>query len=141
MLLQVSAQHGDPRASGVFSPYHRGLNAAFEEIDPRLYFESLELLTVVLRVSGQVRDFGSEGPERMKKASGRPEITIDLVVPESRWKGVAPDDFSAYLRDGFAQCFAALTKKAQGMKELKDSAGLQAALEQGLEVVFNPAPE
>lgn len=136
-MLQISAQYGDPKATDVFWPFHRSLNQEFESVDAEEYFETLTCLSIVLRVSGAVRDFEAEGVERLKKVRGTPELTVDLAVPENRWKGVDGEAFAAYLRTGIEAACEALIVKAEQAGEVKDPEKLRATLRAGIERVFS----
>lgn len=121
MMIQISGDYGDPRADGLFWPLQKRLNDCFRKHLNGVYFSALAKLSIVFRVSGKVHDFGSEGPERMKHLKKDSEITIDLVFPESFWRGVDKNDLNVGVANGVRECLSLMLEKAQAIREVEDS--------------------
>ncbi len=100
------------------------------------YFKTLTFFWIGVRVAGESNNFdGAEGPEFLKKARGKPHYTIDLVIPEHRWKGVGFDEYRSYFLDGVRQCFELMVAKAKKDKELVDEEKLRHDFEAGMKLI------
>lgn len=111
-MITICAQYGGPKAGDNIRPLAIRLNEYFDQHPPSNYFSGVKKLSIILRVSGSVTDFGHEGPERLRYLKKSDEITIDFTIPESAWTGKSLDDMRKYLRIGFEQCFEHLMTKA-----------------------------
>lgn len=132
MMIQISGQYGDPRADDLFWPIQKTLNDCFKKSIVGAYFKALVMFSIVFRVSGKVRDFGSEGPERMKHIKKDAEITIDLVFPESFWRGVDKYDFKVSVADGVRKCIFLMLEKAEAIGEVEDVKAFKSDLEKAI---------
>lgn len=132
-MVQISAQHGGSRSSRVIRPLHHQLNQFFKDNWAEQYLEEITKLSVVLRVSGEIQDFEFKGSERLKHLRKSKEITIDLSIPESAWKGKTTDEFRPYLRTGMEQCFQLLLQKAEKAGAVRDRDQVQAVFERAIE--------
>src|SRR5437870_4871758 len=117
-LFEMFAQYGDSDATDVVRPFHRIFSQAFEECFQDRYFETVQRFSIFLRVSGSIWKFESEGPERLRYGRRRNEITIDLVIPENRWRGVASRAFRVYLKHQVKICFESLVARARKEKQI-----------------------
>ncbi len=117
-MIEISAQYGDPKAADKIWPLHRKLNELFEAYAGNKYFRTVEKLTIVLRVSGRVRDFGREGPERLKFLKRDKELTVDLVIPDERWRDTSNDEFRRYLTEAVQAALLRLVDVARQKGEL-----------------------
>jgi hypothetical protein len=112
-LIQFSSQNGSTQAGNLMRPFQLKLNELFfseDGVDNQLC--SISFLSIVFRVSGRNKDFGSEGAERLQKSRGRKVITIDLVIPQACWEHHNLNDFGVYLSDGISICFNLLKIRA-----------------------------
>ena len=132
-MVQISAQHGGSRSSRIIRPLHHQLNRFFKDYPAEQYFNGITELGVVLRVSGEAQDFEYEGPERLKHLRKPKEITIDLSIPESAWKGKTTDEFRPYLMSGMEQCFEQLLQKADEIGAIRNREQVQSVLVQAME--------
>ena len=123
-ILQVSAHYGDPFSAAVVRPFHRTLNQIFETTVRGKYFRSIEKLSIVFRVCGEIWKFAGEGPDRVKLLKQRREITVDLVIPEGRWRDVPPAQLRDYLDGQIKQCFQVLLGRARKADELASEKSL-----------------
>lgn len=115
--VELSAQHGDLESDAILWHLHKHLNELFLEHLERKYFESIERFSVVLRVSGDVQDFGGEGPERLQDLGDDQEVTIDLVIPKARWEGAPPAVLRRYLGEQLGYCFHRMKERAARVSE------------------------
>ena len=136
IFFQVSAQYGDPKASDIIFPIQKSLNQFFGSEMDEVYLKGVDKLSVVLRVSGKIRDFGAEGPERLKCLKKDKEITIDLAVPESAWRGKRPEDVKSYLRNGFEKSVALLLQRAEKEKWVVDRSKVDEVFVSAFDEVF-----
>ena len=120
-LIQFSSQNGSTKGGDTIWPYQQKLNEIFfnEENNFKI-FNSYEFLSIVFRVSGKNKDFGSEGPEYLKKSKGRNVLTIDLSIPELRWLNISKKEFGLYLNNAIQECITLLEEEANKQKEIID---------------------
>lgn len=119
-MIQISGQYGDSSADNLFWPIQKMLNDCFRKSIIGRYFKAIVMFSIVFRVSGKVRDFGSEGPERMKYIKKDAEITIDLVFPESFWRGVDKNDLKVNVADAVKESLFLMIEKAEAIGEVED---------------------
>lgn len=120
MLVQISGDYGEPKADDVFWPLQRELNHLFKQNDLEKCFETLRVFSIVFRVSGKITDFGAGGPEKIKYIKKKSEITMDLVFPESSWKGLSLIEVKGNIVGGLDDCLEEMCSKAEKLKEIKD---------------------
>lgn len=120
MKIQISGQYGDPKADDLFWPLQKNLNDCFNKHLVQVYFNTLVMFSIVFRVSGKIRDFGSEGPERMKYIKKESELTVDLVFTEASWRGADKSVFEAHVVDGVRECLRMMLDKSDSLNELTD---------------------
>ena len=132
-MIVISAQHGDPRSTDTIWPLHRQLNKLFEEFVQDTHCESVDKFGIVFRVSGKVRDFGGEGPERLKRLRKDKEVTIDFVIPEERWRGVPEDEVRSYVASQVRVAFGQLIERVEEDKEPIDSGAVLGSFEKAME--------
>ena len=73
------------------------------------------MLSIVLRVSGKVRDFGGDGPELLEYLKRDSEVTVDYVIPESKWRGVDGTEIKLNVIQGIFTCLELLVEKAESL--------------------------
>lgn len=132
MIIQISGQYGDPKADDLFWPIQKKLNDCFKKHLIGVYFNALAMFSIVFRVSGKVRDFGSEGPERMKHIKKDAEITIDMVFPESFWRGVDKGLLNAGVAEVVRECLRLMLEKAEAAGEIKDAESFKSDVEKAI---------
>jgi hypothetical protein len=120
MNIQISGHYGDPKADNLFWPIQKSLNDCFTKHIIGVYFNALSLFSIVLRVSGKVRDFGSDGPGRMKHLKKNSEITIDMVFAENFWNGTDSENLKAGVAEGIRECIRLMIERAEVIGEIKD---------------------
>lgn len=120
MLIQISGQYGAPQADDLFWPLQKRLNDCFKKNMTGPYFIEIKNFSIVFRVSGKVRNFGSEGPEKMKHMKNDGEITIDLVFPESSWRGVNVSAIKLTVLEGVQTCLELMLDKVETLGDVID---------------------
>ncbi len=100
--IGVGGDYGDPESAAVYMPMQQRLNELFEEHCAKSYCTAVNEFSMILRVSGRMLDFESEGIERMRRSHKNRYITVDIVIPEKRWRRVPKDkvrdDLAALVR-------------------------------------------
>ncbi|MDP2571930.1 hypothetical protein Q8W40_07055 [Vibrio penaeicida] len=132
MMIQVSGQYGDPKADSLFWPIQKTLNDNFKQHIDGEYFETINMFSIVFRVSGKVRDFGSEGPERIKHNKKDSEVTIDLVFPESFWKNIDKKELEDKVIKQVRQCIVLILEKSEKIEKNGDIESLKIDIENAL---------
>jgi hypothetical protein len=138
--LEIFAQYGDPESTGAVRPLQQLLNRVLEECLTGKYFHSIEKLSIFLRVSGSIWKFEPEGPDRLRYRKRDKEITIDLVIPENRWRGVGSAEMQAYVADQVKRCFGFLLARARKEKGLIDEDALASDLQRAMNEFENAQP-
>jgi hypothetical protein len=132
-MIEISAEYGEPKASKRLWPIHHTLNRLFEEHLRGNYFaKGLCKLGIVLRVSGRVQEFAGEGPERVRYFPPECLITLDLVIPEVRWKAAELPELNDYLEEQVRKSFALLVDFAVSRSLIADQRALQNDFEKAM---------
>jgi hypothetical protein len=85
------------------------------------YLKTLDELCIILRVSGAGNDFGGgDGPELLRFQKKYRYIKIDLVIPQSKWDKVPPEEIKLSFTKGVCSCFHLLIQRAEKEGELLD---------------------
>ena len=142
-MIEFSGQSGGSQAGKATRPYHILLNKIFyQKQDESDYFKTLLFLSIVFRVSGKHRDFGSEGAEFLQKSDGRNVYTIDLAIPQERWQNKTDAELRSYIAEGVRSCFDLLKQKAIEVGEVINEDKLERDFEYGMTQFMSlPLPE
>lgn len=106
-------------ARRVIFPLQRELNHALTAISSIDYFQTIDRLTVIFRISGDARDFGGDGPERFRYIEADNELTADLVIPAKKWKAVKEQSLRNYIRLHCQTILTWMIEKAESLGENK----------------------
>ncbi|MFN1265793.1 hypothetical protein [Pseudomonas lundensis] len=132
MEIQISGQYGDPLSSKIFSPLRIELNQCFKKNISREYFNTLIKLAIVLRVSGEISDFKSQGAERLRYWKKDKVLSIDLVFFESQWLGVDLSVVRKIMAEGIKECLNLMIERAVKLNEVVDKEALMEGIENAL---------
>lgn len=132
MEIQISGQYGDPLSSKIFSPLRIELNQCFKKNISREYFNTLIKLAIVLRVSGEISDFKSQGAERLRYWKKDKVLSIDLVFSESQWLGVDLSAVRKIMAEGRKECLNLMIERAVKLNEVVDKEALMEDIENAL---------
>ena len=132
MEIQISGQYGDPLSSKIFSPLRIELNQCFKKNISREYFNTLIKLAIVLRVSGEISDFKSQGAERLRYWKKDKVLSIDLVFSESQWLGVDLSAVRKIMAEGIKECLNLMIERAVKLNEIVDKEALMEDIENAL---------
>ena len=132
MEIQISGQYGDPLSSKIFSPLRIELNQCFKKNISREYFNTLIKLAIVLRVSGEISDFKSQGAERLRYWKKDKVLSIDLVFFESQWLGVDLSVVRKIMAEGIKECLNLMIERAVKLNEVVDKEALMEDIENAL---------
>ncbi len=133
MEIQISGQYGDPLSSKIFSPLRIELNQCFKKNISREYFNTLIKFAIVLRVSGKISDFKSQGAERLKYWKKDKVLSIDLVFSEAQWLGVDLSAVRKITAEGIKECLELMIERAVKLGELADKGALLSDIEKSLD--------
>ena len=106
-MIEISGQYGSESADEKFWPFHRQLNDLFDKLSPNTYSKIIDDIAIIFRVSGEVQDFGTEGPERLFFRKKDRYIVIDLTFPQERLEEAAERDFASRHFCRSKSCFRA----------------------------------
>lgn len=123
-LIEVSGQYGDSGADSLFWPMQRRLNECFDEAISGFYMKTVEVLSIIFRVSGDLVDFGSAAPERLKYIKKENLLTIDLVFPRRDWRVADRRMVVKEVVEGIRACMKELKERAMELGELEDASAL-----------------
>lgn len=84
------------------------------------YLKTIDEFCVILRVSGDVTDYGGDGPELLRYQKKSRYIKVDFVIPESKWRGRSPEFIKNNFCNGIRECFRLMVERAEKAKELID---------------------
>ena len=101
------------------------LSKIFKEEMQGDYMKTVNDFTIILRVASYITDFeGGDGPEVLRHVKKSRYIKVDLVIPESKWKGCTPEFIRDNFSNGIRECFYLLVGRAEKNGELLDKQGL-----------------
>lgn len=124
-MLQISAQYGGREGVEHIVPLHQALNRLSKQHMGGDYCTSLDTLAVIFRVAGSVNDFaGGEGLENLQVSRKDKFISIDLVIPQTRWRDLTAAGLRAYVAEGVRASVARLIEEAAAMGEFKNKTAL-----------------
>ncbi|KZN64206.1 hypothetical protein [Pseudoalteromonas luteoviolacea] len=132
MKIQISGDYGEPKADDLFWPLQKKLNDCFKKHMTGVYFNALVMLSIVFRVSGKVLDFGSEGPEKLKHIKKDSELTIDLVFPQTFWRGIDKKELKSSVAGSLLECMDVMLDKAKELNEVQDVEGFTRDVERAI---------
>ena len=132
MEIQISGQFGDPLSSKIFSPLRIKLNRCLKENISKEHFDTPIKLVIVLRVSGKISDFKSQGSERLKYWKKDKVLSIDLVFPESQWLGVELDEVKKITAKGIKECLDLMIERTVKLNEIVDKEALRVNIENAI---------
>ena len=111
--ISIGCECGGPEAV-IFATRKVALHKALERHVTSTQCAAIDEFALVLRVDGRLTQYGPEGTSRLRFAKARRYITVDLQIPESRWKPLLPDELDAYLvtqvRAGLEACCTRLER-------------------------------
>jgi hypothetical protein len=103
------------------SPLRLRLYKLFERYVVGNYLKTLHELCIILRVSGPITDFdGGDGPELLRFQKKERYMKIDLVIPQSKWDNIPPEEIKLSFTKGVCSCFHLLIQRAEKEGELLD---------------------
>lgn len=129
MEIQISGQYGDPLSSKIFSPLRIKLNRCLKENISKEYFNTIMRFAIVLRVSGRISDFKSQGAERLKYWKKEKTISIDLVLSESQWLSAELSEVKKIMAEGTKKCLELMIERAVKLGEVVDREALREDIE------------
>jgi len=119
--IGIGGDYGDPESGSLYMPMKQRLNQLFEQQCAKSYCPVVDEFSIVLRVSGRILDFDSEGIERMRRNRKKRYITLDIVIPEKRWKMVPKkkvrNDLAELVREALKLEVARLKKDKEEVNE------------------------
>jgi hypothetical protein len=119
--ITLGADIGGPQASDVTVPQFMPLRKFLASMCTRPYSTEVDEFALILRIDGNVAQFHFEGCERMRRSRKGRYVTIDIGVPESRWKDQPAAALRTYLmdcvRDALRQIVAKLKKDKTDVDE------------------------
>jgi hypothetical protein len=128
-LIEFGGQYGEPRAASLLAPLQRELNLLFESFDLTFFFPNVKKISIIFRVSGKIRDFSGEGPDRPEAVNGGKELSIDLVIPAVRWRGAERSTLKRYLAGGIKDASDVLANFVGSKDAGLDVSGFLSAVE------------
>ena len=132
-LFQMSADTGGSKADAAYATMYRELNRCFSQCVSGVYAEEVNTFGFMLCVSGNIRDFGSDGIERLKRRKKQKSIDVDIVIPQHRWADAMPRERAEHLAQQVREGVELMLKRLAHDKVAVDTALLRSDLERALE--------
>jgi hypothetical protein len=132
-LFQMSAHLGGSKASAVYASIYLELNRCFLQHVSGVYSEEVTVFGFMLCVSGNIRDFGGDGIERLKRSKRQKSIDVDIVIPQHRWSDATPRERAEHLAQQVRDGVELMLKRLARDKVVVDLALLRGDLERALE--------
>lgn len=96
-MVSLAEQVGGTEASRVTGRHVLELRRLLEQHCSQVYCPNVAEFALILRTDGDVQTFGFEGCKNVRRSRRERYITVDLGVPEHRWKSVSASEFRSYL--------------------------------------------
>lgn len=122
--IRIGAQIGDEEASEAVSAHIMDLKAKIKQSCRRSYSDEISEFSFVVRVDGAIWYWELEGCARMRLNRKGHYITIDMYMPQRRWKGVAEQAVREYLANGLEVGLRSMIAKLQREKIAVDESAL-----------------
>lgn len=132
MEIQISGQYGDPLSSKIFSPLRIKLNRCLKENISKECFNTIMKFAIVLRVSGRISDFKSQGAESLEYWKKDKAISIDLVFSESQWLSTELGEVKKIMAEGTKECLELMIERAVKLGEVVDRVALRKDIEEAI---------
>jgi hypothetical protein len=95
--IDFSIQMGDIDSNDAVGPHLAILASLLKKHCVHDYVPELGELHPIFRVDGDIWHWDKEGPERLRLARKQRYITIDIMMPRSRWEGVSQPEIRRFL--------------------------------------------
>ncbi|KZE69148.1 hypothetical protein AWM68_02450 [Fictibacillus phosphorivorans] len=95
--ITFGAQMGDANADQAVGPHLEELNLLLDRYCKKSYCKELNELALILRVDGELWHFGIEGCDKLRLSKKQGYITMDIGMPESKWKNQMPNSIRDFL--------------------------------------------
>jgi len=130
-VITIGAQCGGPD-TGPLSQIKVDLWRALRESCRKSYCPSIDEYALVLRIAGQLDDFGPESIERIRRRRSDRYITADIVVPEAVWRPLTHAQSRQYLANRVRAAIVACAKRLSEDREAIDTTALLASVDDGI---------
>jgi hypothetical protein len=131
-FFQMSAHTGGNKAHAAFGTMYRDLNGCFSQHASGTYAEDVSIMGFMLCASGNLRDFGGDGVERLKRRKKEKSIDVDIVIPQ-RWSDATPRERAEHLAQRVREGVELMLKRLARDKVVVDLVLLRGDLERALE--------
>lgn len=138
--LGVSVQGGGGPSFEIFGPIHVLLNRIFNEHVCSDYFDGLDGMGFLFRLSGPIVDFGSEGVERLFHRKRQKSIEIDIVFPEAMWRELSSAELWGQTEAWLREAMTRMIERGVKDKVIKDADGLKRDFESAMEAFAAERP-
>ena len=118
MQIQISGQYGDSHSGTLFAPLQIQLNTCFQRHVTGSHLRSITKFGIVLRVSGMIRTFEPDGPDRLKLFLKRHLLTMDMVYACQPWKTIDRNALAPVVSADMATCIDMMIERARRAGEL-----------------------
>ncbi len=95
------------------------------------YCSAIDEYAFVLYVDGSIAKYGPEGLSRLRFAKARRYITVDLVVPETRWKSLERNELDAILVEQVKLGLEACCQRLERDRQHVNRTAFMSQVEQG----------
>jgi len=130
--ITYGVQSGDRSSAEATVPLLKELRALLSKYTARSYCDAFPEFAIVLRVSGSISSFEGEGCQKLRISRKGRYVTIDIVMPRSRWEGVAPQEIKDFLATMTREALGLIVNRIRKLKLEVDSERLEKDLDQVL---------
>ena len=97
--ITVGVQMGDLQSEERVGPHITTLCKLLDQYCKGLYSKEVKEFALVLRIDGNLWHWDKEGCERLRRSFKEEYITIDIMMPKSRWQNQTATVIREYLMD------------------------------------------
>ena len=133
----IPGQFGGGESADYLMPCAINLRKLLETHMCGNYLKTVQEFCIILRVSGPITDFNGDGPEVLRHVKKSRYIKVDLVIPESKWRGRSKEFIKQNFYEGITKCFYLMVERAEKNDELIDKQGLIDDFEKSMTIFRN----
>jgi hypothetical protein len=123
-MIMLGMQTEGSKAGRKMAPLFVAFNQILRKYTNRSYCESIKEFSVILRVSGELGDFGFEGLKYLRRSRKNNYITIDAGIPQEHWKDASETHLKEYLANLVQKAVHCMIERLKKDKELVNEAQL-----------------
>lgn len=123
--ITLGVQSGDVASSQATEPFFTALRRLLAAICIGPYSDEIDEFAIVLRIAGEIWNFEGEGCQKLRLNRKGRYVTIDIVLPQERWRGSGPIQLKEYLASSTEEALSLMIARLENSKIKVESTKLR----------------